>query len=157
MSFSFTFTFIHLAEATSEPFVPVNVEKTWTEAQSYCRHNYTDLASVRNQSENDKIQTFVQNNPISPDKAWIGLSRLWVWSDNNSKSTFTHWLSGEPDCHFEPNSNENREHVCTSIDIHHHQGRWVDDKCTGSYPFVCYDGKKTLSLTQSSEQMQLYM
>ncbi|XP_039507572.1 macrophage mannose receptor 1-like [Pimephales promelas] len=131
------------AEATSEPFVPVSVQKNWTEAQSYCRHNYTDLASVRNQTENDKIQTFIQNNPISPDKAWIGLSRLWVWSDNNSTSTFTHWHTDEPNYQFEANSNENREHVCTSIDFCH-QGRWVDDKCTGPYPFVCYDDKLVL-------------
>ncbi|XP_039507573.1 C-type mannose receptor 2-like [Pimephales promelas] len=123
--------------ASTETFVPVNVQKNWTEAQSYCRHNHTDLASVRNQTENIKIQTFVQNNLISPDGAWIGLSRLWVWSDN-STSTFKHWYTDEP------NINENREDVCTAIDINQHQGRWVDDPCTARCPFVCYDDKLVL-------------
>jgi len=127
MSFSF--------KASSEIFVPVNETKNWTEAQSYCRHNYTDLASVRNQSENDEIKNIIEQNLTSSDGAWIGLSRLWVWSDN-STSTFTYWHTGEP------NIKQNREDVCTAIDMTTaHQGRWVDDLCTGRCPFVCYDGE----------------
>ncbi|KAE8293743.1 hypothetical protein D5F01_LYC08857 [Larimichthys crocea] len=37
-------------------FVLINKTMTWTEAQNYCRTNYTDLASVRNMTENQKIQ-----------------------------------------------------------------------------------------------------
>jgi len=126
MSFSF--------KASSETFITVNVQKNWTEAQSYCRHNHTDLASVRNQSENNEIKDIINQNQISRDGAWICLSRLWVWSDN-STSTFTHWYTDEP------NINQNREDVCTAIDINQHQGRWVDDPCTARCPFVCYDGE----------------
>uniref|UniRef100_A0A3B4ADQ7 C-type lectin domain-containing protein n=1 Tax=Periophthalmus magnuspinnatus TaxID=409849 RepID=A0A3B4ADQ7_9GOBI len=54
--------------------------KTWSEAQTYCRSHYTDLASVRSKEEKDaifgKIQ-FYQNY-------WIGLSReSWKWSDKS--------------------------------------------------------------------------
>ncbi|CAM4673969.1 unnamed protein product [Leuciscus chuanchicus] len=124
--------------ASSKGFIGVQEQKNWTEAQSYCRQYNTDLASVRNESENDKIKNIIIHNPTSTDQsAWIGLNRLWVWSDN-STSTFTHWLA------FEPNSKEKRDNICTAIDIKDHQGQWVDDPCTGSYPFVCYDDKLVL-------------
>ncbi|XP_077081248.1 C-type mannose receptor 2-like [Siphateles boraxobius] len=130
--------------ASSKTFVSVNVTKTWTEAQSYCRQYHTDLASVRNQSENDKMKNFIEHNVTSADGAWIGLrrlnsptNRLWVWSDN-STSTFTHWHTGEP------NSQINSNDICTSIGMPEFQGRWVDDPCTGPYPFVCYDDKLVL-------------
>ncbi|XP_056089275.1 macrophage mannose receptor 1-like [Rhinichthys klamathensis goyatoka] len=129
MSFSF--------KASSKTWVPVNVTQNWTEAQSYCRQNHTDLVSVRNQSENNETKKIIEQNLTTADGAWIGLNRLWVWSDNSS-STFTHWLTGEPD------SKSGRDDVCTSIDIKNHQGRWVDDPCTGPYPFVCYDDKLVL-------------
>lgn len=124
MSFSF--------KASSQRFIYENKTKNWTEAQRYCRDNYTDLASVRNESENNKTKRIIPSD--SPDRAWIGLHRLWVWSDN-STSTFTHWQDGEP------NIKTNRPDICASIDIKHYQGRWVDEECTKTFPFVCYDGK----------------
>ncbi|XP_029291754.1 macrophage mannose receptor 1-like, partial [Cottoperca gobio] len=73
-------------------FVFINIPMTWTEAQSYCRANYRDLASVRNMAENQKIQDLVP----AGGTAWIGLSRdSWKWSDG-SDSTFRFWSAGEP-------------------------------------------------------------
>ncbi|XP_050960672.1 C-type mannose receptor 2-like isoform X1 [Labeo rohita] len=118
---------------SSKEFVPVMEEKTWTDAQKYCRQYHTDLASVKNQSENDQIQNII----TSTKQAWIGLHRLWVWSDN-STSTFTHWKPGEP------NENNNRHNICTSIDIKHYPRQWTDEKCSEEYPFVCYDDKLVL-------------
>ncbi|XP_067228437.1 C-type mannose receptor 2-like [Chanodichthys erythropterus] len=118
--------------ASSKGFVPVKEKKTWTEAQRYCREKYTDLASVRNESENDQIKGII----LSSDSAWIGLHRLWVWSDN-STSTFTYW---KPD---EPNIGANRHDICTSIDTHQ-QKRWIYDQCTTQHPFVCYDDELVL-------------
>lgn len=52
------------------------------DAQSYCRQHHTDLASVRNQSENDQIQRTSNAQHI-----WIGLYRgPWKWSDGSSTS-----------------------------------------------------------------------
>lgn len=127
MSFSF--------KASSKGFVPVKEEKNWTEAQRYCRDKHTDLASVRNESENNQIKDIIPSSA----SAWIGLHRLWVWSDN-STSTFTHWKPGEP------NIVANRHDICTSIDTQHNDG-WIDEYCTTQHPFVCYDGKQTLSHT----------
>uniref|UniRef100_A0A3P8TTA5 C-type lectin domain-containing protein n=1 Tax=Amphiprion percula TaxID=161767 RepID=A0A3P8TTA5_AMPPE len=67
-------------------FVFVNESKTWTDAQSYCRQRYTDLASVRNQAENDQIRTLTQDQ-----QCWIGLYRgQWKWSDGTPMS-FREW------------------------------------------------------------------
>ncbi|KAE8292699.1 hypothetical protein D5F01_LYC07788 [Larimichthys crocea] len=68
-------------------FVLINKTMTWTEAQNYCRTNYTDLASVRNMTENQKIQDLKGTE----DKVWIGLFRdFWKWSDG-SNSSFRYW------------------------------------------------------------------
>ncbi|XP_067301518.1 C-type mannose receptor 2-like isoform X2 [Pseudorasbora parva] len=121
--------------ASSKEFVPVQERKNWTEAQRYCRLYHTDLASVRNDTENEEIKDIIAHNPPSPnDGAWIGLRRLWFWSDN-STSRFTHWQDGEP------NFEMLRDQVCTTIDTKYYQGRWTDEDCNLPYPFVCYDGK----------------
>uniref|UniRef100_A0A8C1R6Q9 C-type lectin domain-containing protein n=1 Tax=Cyprinus carpio TaxID=7962 RepID=A0A8C1R6Q9_CYPCA len=113
--------------ASSKGFVSVQEKKNWTEAQKYCRQYHTDLASVRNQSENQQIQ-----NITTVKQVWIGLHRLWVWSDN-STSTFTHW---------KPNNVYTRQN-CTLIVISD-EGRWSDEDCSNQRPFVCYDDKLVL-------------
>ncbi len=112
----------------STGFVGVPEGKSWTDAQKYCREKHTDLASVRNESENNLIENMLTDNTV-----WIGLHRLWVWSDNSTAS-FTHWKSGEP------NSINNRDSICTSTDMKY-GGQWIDDYCTESYHFMCYDGE----------------
>ncbi len=117
----------------STGFVPVQELKNWTDAQKYCREKHTDLASVRNESENNQTQTIINQNLPSSKQAWIGLYRFWVWSDN-SNFTFTHWMSGKPDI------GANRDRICTSTGMSN-GGRWTDELCSEPHPFVCYDGE----------------
>uniref|UniRef100_A0A8C9RWZ6 C-type lectin domain-containing protein n=1 Tax=Scleropages formosus TaxID=113540 RepID=A0A8C9RWZ6_SCLFO len=64
----------------------VNMSKNWTEAQSYCRENYTDL------TENDLIHNMTRNGTC----VWIGLYRdYWQWSDQRN-SSFRYWAPGKP-------------------------------------------------------------
>ncbi|XP_058235783.1 secretory phospholipase A2 receptor-like [Hemibagrus wyckioides] len=60
----------------------VNENKTWSEAQTYCREKYTDLATINNMREMKKLNhTLMKENA---KKAWIGLQRegpgKWQWS-----------------------------------------------------------------------------
>uniref|UniRef100_A0A3P9ATL3 C-type lectin domain-containing protein n=1 Tax=Maylandia zebra TaxID=106582 RepID=A0A3P9ATL3_9CICH len=72
-------------------FIYVNVSETWKNAQSYCRVKHTDLASVRNQSENEQLKMMLNNSPT-----WIGLYRnAWMWSDGSAYS-FPNWAPNKP-------------------------------------------------------------
>ncbi|XP_066513083.1 snaclec A8-like [Hoplias malabaricus] len=67
---------------TSYRYVFVNEAKTWTEAQSYCRQNYTDLATINNMEEMKNLNTTLKDKTTS--SVWIGLNRgntgRWLWS-----------------------------------------------------------------------------
>ncbi|KAF4076902.1 hypothetical protein AMELA_G00220310, partial [Ameiurus melas] len=69
--------------------------KTWSGAQSYCRGNYTDLVSIRDQQQNEevKIKGLNSNTPF-----WMGLlCDDWQWSDGgNSAYRNWNWSSGHP-------------------------------------------------------------
>ncbi|XP_044198489.1 snaclec echicetin subunit beta-like [Thunnus albacares] len=56
-------------------FVFVNQEMSWFDAQRYCRENFIDLATVRNDAENQEVENWVP----SGDYAWIGLYRDPDW------------------------------------------------------------------------------
>ncbi|CAI5686184.1 unnamed protein product [Oreochromis niloticus] len=55
--------------------------KSWYEAQRYCRENYTDLAKVFDMTDMSRLRNSTQNQ-----EAWIGLNnntdgnRTWHWS-----------------------------------------------------------------------------
>uniref|UniRef100_A0A3B4BW30 C-type lectin domain-containing protein n=1 Tax=Pygocentrus nattereri TaxID=42514 RepID=A0A3B4BW30_PYGNA len=81
--------------------------KNWTEAQRYCREHHTDLASVRNQKENQRIASIVGLN-VQLSFVWIGLYRTRIWSDQ-SNSSFRYWKE-------EPNVNlEHLKPSCTTV------------------------------------------
>uniref|UniRef100_A0A668AQT6 C-type lectin domain-containing protein n=1 Tax=Myripristis murdjan TaxID=586833 RepID=A0A668AQT6_9TELE len=101
-------------------FILVKESKTWTEAQSHCRQHYTDLASVRNQSENEKIFSLVSDHRWA---VWIGLFRDdWKWSDGSAMS-FTNW-----------NTDGINTHNCVATK----RGKWKMSRCSDRKYFVCY-------------------
>ncbi|XP_076145651.1 C-type mannose receptor 2-like [Alosa pseudoharengus] len=111
---------------STHPYVLVTEEKNWADAQKYCRENHTDLASVRNQTENDQIEEVRGDT-----SAWIGLFRdAWEWSDGSS-SSFRHWNTGEPN---------NPGVACTQII----SGWWIDAGCHHRGHFICYEDKLVL-------------
>ncbi|XP_045897565.1 macrophage mannose receptor 1-like [Micropterus dolomieu] len=102
-------------------FVKVNTPLNWIQAQRYCRENYVDLASVRNRAEN-----FALAKLAAGDSVWIGLYWEQLWSDG-SPSVFQYWASGQPD--------SAEQCVTTAF---RNSGRWSDDNCSLSLPFICY-------------------
>ena len=102
--------------------------KNYADAQRYCREKHEDLASVRNETENEKI------NRIQGDaeEAWIGLFRdYWSWSDG-STSSFRHWDTGKP------NYGVSSSGFCAQITS---SGQWNDIPCHNPSNFICYEGK----------------
>ncbi|KAI4890375.1 hypothetical protein NFI96_021530, partial [Prochilodus magdalenae] len=121
-------------ERINSTYILINEEKTWSDAWSYCRHNYTDLASVKNLTENQKIFNLVQHSGI--DNVWIGLFKdSWEWSDQSS-SLFRYWASKQPD-------NAGGTENCTAVSMAD-QGRWNDVNGNKPLPFVCHENKLIL-------------
>ncbi|XP_078020320.1 putative C-type lectin domain family 20 member A isoform X2 [Epinephelus lanceolatus] len=124
----------------------VKEEKTWTEAQQYCREHHTDLATVSNMTDMERLCDSAQNQ----DGAWIGLyslsqstagedNRMWHWSlpGVEFNVTNTKWAPGEPN---DVDSPEN----CVCI----RNNSWLDFHCTEHKPaFICYDERKQSNKT----------
>ncbi|XP_059204940.1 lectin-like [Centropristis striata] len=112
-------------------FVLINNNMSWSEAQSYCREHHTDLASVRNMAENQKVQELI---PEGVKYVWIGLFRdSWKWSDG-SRSSFKNWMTEEP---------TGFSQACAAADFSS-SGGWGDENCDLKLPFVCYSPPKCI-------------
>nr|XP_055035543.1 C-type mannose receptor 2-like [Misgurnus anguillicaudatus] len=118
-------------------YVLVHQYKNWTEAQSYCREHHTDLVSIRNESENQEIQYFLQNNDYY--SGWIGLYRTRSWSDQ-SNSTFSNWMSGQP-------YNAGYNNYCTAVSFTD-SGSWTNKNCDNQLSFLCYSVSSLASSRQ---------
>ncbi|XP_067336629.1 C-type mannose receptor 2-like [Channa argus] len=120
-------------------FFFINVNMTWPQAQKYCRTHYTDLASVRNQAENQMIAQQVPSGKT----VWIGLYRdTWSWSDGSDVS-FRYWRQDT----VEPNGKGYEP--CVTIDFSTN-GYWEDWPCDYKKEFFCYDlviKKKVIQLS----------
>ncbi|MGH0171837.1 UNVERIFIED_CONTAM: hypothetical protein FKN15_061985 [Acipenser sinensis] len=111
----------------TERYTLIEVLKTWTEAQQYCREHHTDLVSIKNASENEDLVKKAQGKTF-----WIGLfNEPWKWSHQGDNYTFHTWNTGEPD---NGGGSENCVVMLKS-------GEWSDRGCNSPYPFFCYDGK----------------
>ncbi|XP_036420702.1 C-type mannose receptor 2-like isoform X2 [Colossoma macropomum] len=114
----------------------VNENKTWTEAQSYCRQNYTDLATINNMDEMKKVTETVKDKSV---RVWIGLEKVtWQWSLQDGTvyregQSYSNWYTGEP------NSNAGEE-MCVQM---YELGSWDDEDCSRLFPFVCFEGKNS--------------
>ncbi|KAK9971272.1 hypothetical protein ABG768_024646 [Culter alburnus] len=104
---------------------------SWTDAQTYCRQNHTDLASIDDQTDLNALLKTVPND--FKEDMWIGLYRKtgtspWIWSDQ-SKSSFQLWIPGQPN-----NAGGNQFCVYTTP-----AGFWNDYACLEKFAFICYE------------------
>ncbi|KAI3357894.1 hypothetical protein L3Q82_016277 [Scortum barcoo] len=119
-----------------------NRTMTWTEAQNYCRENHTDLASIRNMEENQKVKEMVST---VGGTFWIGLYRdSWKWLDG-SNSSFRYWNTGEP------NNNDKKE-TCVAADFSS-SGKWSDWNCDWKRAFICYSARTSKQLIRVRLEM----
>ncbi|KAK2893072.1 hypothetical protein Q8A67_013060 [Cirrhinus molitorella] len=88
--------------------IPEN--KTWFEAQLYCRENHTDLVSIRNKRDNERVKEAVNGN----NSIWIGLQYNYrvAWFDDGrfyKEKCFT-FLSNHP-----TESCKNNQSTCAAL------------------------------------------
>ncbi|XP_043101808.1 macrophage mannose receptor 1-like [Puntigrus tetrazona] len=107
---------------------------TWKDAQSYCRTNHIDLATV--QTDEDWASLQEETNRLF-GVVWIGLYNDingWRWSYNQESLVFKSWASGQPDNYY-------GKEECVAFN----NGVWSDFTCTISYNFICYDGSSNVT------------
>ncbi|KAM3590489.1 uncharacterized protein V6R79_010924 [Siganus canaliculatus] len=99
----------------------------WSDAQSYCRENYTDLVTVRSDEEWKNILSVIGRGEFH----WIGLFREknHLWSDG-SKSSFTYWGGSSPPA-------GERNVLCAAADLQD-SGKWKFLSCDTTLPSVCH-------------------
>ncbi len=118
-------------------FMYIQKSMTWREAQLYCRTQYTDLATIADDTENTALTNIISK--YKGQDAWIGLSKnLWLWSDQTNvlRSSVT-WESGQPD-----NVNGNEE--CASAGT---EGQMADVTCSDLQAFYCKTRELLLQCT----------
>nr|XP_032362955.1 macrophage mannose receptor 1-like isoform X2 [Etheostoma spectabile] len=108
----------------------IGQNKNWTEAQKYCRKYHTDLATVSNETDMQRLQ----QHPRYPSGAWIGLQRDWRWSQSGVEFKDSNWSPGQPD------NQVNQENCVVMMN-----GGWHDDSCSSIYKCICYDERKKTS------------
>ncbi|XP_017557958.2 macrophage mannose receptor 1 [Pygocentrus nattereri] len=106
----------------------VSESKSWTEAQTYCRKRFTDLATVDSVEDMSSLMKAVV---AGYSGYWIGLTQAgqqhWGWSTGDEiLSNFSNWDAGRP----------NGNGWCAfTVD-----GVWRDYDCGVALHFVCYYG-----------------
>ncbi|XP_051566147.1 macrophage mannose receptor 1-like [Myxocyprinus asiaticus] len=121
----FTYMYCFCYDGVTNNFIFVTDKfRTWYESQSYCRQHYTDLATVRNINDQNKLQELMVSTYAS---VWIGLFRdFWKWSDGTNITSMK-WISGQP---VKILQNE----ACAYANS---EGETGNGACSDPLPFVC--------------------
>lgn len=129
-----------LSSCLSHQYYLVNDSKNWSEAQSYCRKHYTDLATVENENDQNRLIATITAN-YSSGQVWIGLyedvlnSWRWYLDDDGfyrkGERDYRNWATGDPD-------NAGGKELCTEMLMN---GYWNDLSCDNFRKFTCYNGE----------------
>ncbi|XP_045926681.1 macrophage mannose receptor 1-like [Micropterus dolomieu] len=116
----------------------------WTEAQSFCRRVYTDLATIRTSTD---AYAILSTTPSYRGKAWIGLyDDNWRWSLNDSSfygegdTGFRNWAPGHPYLAIGQNCVLLQNLRYFYFYYYGYSGTWVDVNCNDLFYSVCYNG-----------------
>ncbi|XP_045573420.1 secretory phospholipase A2 receptor [Salmo salar] len=128
-----------LPSCLSHQFHFVNINKTWTEAQSYCRQNYTDLASIDDMADMNRLNKTIKAGLLT-GPAWIGLyNTSWRWSLGDTElEREGFWDKKHGEINDQPDNDNNNE-FCVWM----RNGSWHDANCGEQQHFVCYDTNLT--------------
>ncbi|KAL0994947.1 hypothetical protein UPYG_G00129750 [Umbra pygmaea] len=124
----------------------VNIRMNWTEAQSYCRETYTDLATITNPEELSSLNILINSRGLSANQAWIGLKYYsWRWSleDTETDGIINGWPGGYPWSQIALTPDMDGLQECAYVQ----DGVWVLSSCNSNWYFVCYDGRQNATQT----------
>lgn len=112
--------------------------KTWYEDQGYCRKNYTDLVTIKDQDQNEAVKIKGMNNSTS---FWIGLLYDdWEWA-YGGRSAYRNWAIGQPQASSD----------CTVMMKSSSQsGKWYTVPCNNESA-LCYSQNTTVPNELSTE------
>ncbi|XP_073786940.1 hepatic lectin-like isoform X2 [Danio rerio] len=114
------------SSAMSRRYYYINLQMSWPDAKSYCRENFTDLATVDTMDDVNRLIHSV--DPGYSGSVWIGLKsgteKRWAWSNGENTSQYFNWASGMP----------NDDGYCVTT----YSGKWKDLTCSYKKYFVCY-------------------
>nr|XP_046237226.1 macrophage mannose receptor 1-like [Scatophagus argus] len=111
-------------------------KKIWKDAQTYCRENHTDLATVFDMKDVKRLQDEGKGKGKGKE-AWIGLfsqtsPNEWKWSLPGVEFNETEWDSTEPNDKIKPEN-------CVRMIAH----KWQDIPCCFEHKFICYNETNT--------------
>ncbi|XP_042624090.1 macrophage mannose receptor 1-like [Cyprinus carpio] len=110
-------------------YILIQSTKNWTDAQSYCRQNYTDLPTIHNSEQKTRINKIL----LSENYIWIGLF-LDSWERSDKWSLFfRHWAAGQP-------SMSSGSGDCVGMSTAD-SGKWFQHRCDLQHPFICHGGE----------------
>ncbi|XP_043952848.1 C-type mannose receptor 2-like [Gambusia affinis] len=120
-------------------YLYINQNKNWTEAQQYCREKHTDLVTVTNMKDMERLIS-VSLGDIK--EAWIGLydqtkaEKTWHWSLPGVKfnESETNWAPNEPN-----NLPSEVQNCGVTWNSGSYYLKWGDYSCNGKQNFLCYN------------------
>ncbi|XP_066287344.1 C-type lectin domain family 19 member A-like [Branchiostoma lanceolatum] len=118
---------------------------SWTTANAKCERLRANLASVKDQGENNFIKGLIVGAPKGRVAyVWLGLYKVgkkWKWTDG-SRASYTNWAPHEPNDSW-LFGGENCGGVYSetgkkwAVRWYSERGQWNDNNCSWKYPYVC--------------------
>ncbi|XP_038128507.1 macrophage mannose receptor 1-like [Cyprinodon tularosa] len=120
-------------QQTVRQFRYVGLLRNWSEAQTYCRESFFDLATIQNSDNNTEAR-----QAAGTSKVWIGLfNGTWRWSKDENQ------LSPTSSSYNNLGYSQHLNGQCVNLAS---TGAWSTSDCEDLHNFICYDASTNLDI-----------